>query len=226
MNSFWKFLNSNFFLLILGFCLTTVLGTYISDRIQHQSWKKEMQLEKKRQYAKWKRNKKFEILKRKLDNGQEALEDISDIINLRFFRLHNVFVSIKNRNPAAANKNWKDYYEVVEDWNVKLIINQNKIKRLVNEKEARLFNNYETDISNIKDPKSIHGKFYVAHKKVLSLLNCLRDNNCSISQAKEENVNNLLRKLDFQTDSFIDRISNLYIKKTVKLETFEFNENE
>ena len=221
MNNLWKFLNSNFFLLILGFGLTTVIGTYITDRVQYRSWLQQEELEKQRQDADWKRDKKFEIIRRKLDYGQEALEELSDLINLRFYRLQNVYISIVQNDIASANNNWAKYFETVEDWNVKLIINQNKIRRLVNDQEANLFNDYETDDPNLTNPVTIHGKFYVAHQKVLNLLRCLRRESCSITQRQKDEVEVLLRDLDIQTDNFVDRISDIYLNQTIELEKLE-----
>ncbi|MCV9387381.1 hypothetical protein [Reichenbachiella ulvae] len=221
MKKIWTFLNSNFFLLILGFGLTTIAGTYISDRVQQKSWLKQAEFEKERQLAEWKREKRFEILRRKLDNGQAALEELSDLINLRFYRLQNVYINIVQKDLNTANKNWGKYFETVEDWNVKLTINQNKIRRLVNDEESYYFNNYETDNPDLEQPESIHGKFYVAHQKVLNLLRCLRNSNCTITKQQKKEVNELLRELDYQTDNFVDRISDIYLRQTTDLENFK-----
>jgi hypothetical protein len=205
-NKIWKFLNSNLFLLILGFVLTSVLGTFLSDRLQERSWQKE---------------KKFEILKIKLEEGQNSLEEISDLINRRFYRLQNVYIFIVQGDKVNAERSWAEYIEVVEEWNAKLIINQNKIRRLVNDEEALKFNNYETDNLNNNDPISIHGKFYVVHQEILDLLRCLKREKCSITKEQKDKVNKMLRDLDYVTDNFIDNISTIFLQRTIELESLD-----
>lgn len=178
--------------MILGFLLTGIFGTFLSDRLQEKSWEKQFELEKNRQEAEWKREKRFEIIRRKLDEGQNSLEQISDLLNLRFYRLQNTFIFISKGDISSANKNWQEYFETVEEWNVKLIINQNKIRRLVDEESAIRFNNYETDNAQLENPSSIHGKFYVVHEEMLELMRCLRSPSCTIEKEKKQHVQKLL----------------------------------
>lgn len=218
-----KFINSQIGLLFLGFILTTILGTYFTERIQHKAWERQNEFEIRWQNFEWERNRKFEILKRKIDDGEKSLEEISDLINIRYFRLHNVFSNILAKDVNAAKRNWQEYMETVELWNVKLIINQNKLARLVSKEISLEFNNYETDIKNLHNPKSIHGKFFIAHNKILLLLNCLKNSDCTITKNEIQEANNLLRDLDYHTDLFVDKISNLFLQRAYELEKFEIN---
>ena len=221
IKAIWKFINSQLGLLLLGFVLTTILGAYFTERIQRKARERQVEFEIRRQNFEWERNRKFEILKRKIDDGEKSLEEISDLINLRYFRLHNVFSNILTNDVSSARQNWKEYMETVEIWNVKLIINQNKLARLVSREVSLEFNNYETDIKNLHDPNSIHGEFFIAHNNVLSLLNCLKNPSCIITKKEIQQTNEILRDLDYHTDSFIDKISNLFLQRAYELENFE-----
>lgn len=223
IKTIWKFINSQLGLLVLGFILTTILGTYFTERIQRKSKERQIEFEIQRQNFEWERNRKFEILKRKIDDGEKSLEEISDLINLRYFRLHKVFSNILSKDVNSARKNWKEYMETVELWNVKLIINQNKLARLVSKEISLEFNNYETDNKSLQDANSIHGKFFIAHNKVLSLLNCLKNPSCTITKKEIQETNKILRDLDYHTDFFIDKISNLFLQRAYELENFEIN---
>ena len=163
---------------------------------------------------------KFELLQRKLDEGQKSLEEISDLINLRFFRLQKVYESVISRNFEAAEKLWTDYMEVVETWNVKLIINQNKLKRLVSSDAARQFNNYETDNPELAKPRSLHGHFFLAHKHVRAVFECARNNSCSVTREMKHKANERLRSLDYFSDAFVDNVSSLFLERTFALEKF------
>ena len=200
--------------------LTTLAGGIIAYWFDRLAWERETAFEAKRQNFEWERNKRFEILRRKLDEGQQSLEEISDLINLRFFRLHKVFENILAGDSASASDNWTDYMEVVEQWNTKLIINQNKLERLVSAEASAEFNNYETDRADLVDPTSIHGQFFVAHSRVLLLLRCMRKPGCQITTEIRKETNDALRTLDLHSDAFIDRTSRLFLERSYQLEEF------
>ena len=155
-------MNTSAGVVILGFALTTLAGGIIAYLFDRLAWERETAFEAKRQNFEWERDRRFEILRRKLDDGQKSLEEVSDLVNLRFFRLHRVFENILARDSAAAAKNWASYMAVVEQWNTKLIINQNKLERLVSPEASTEFNNYETDRADLSSPTSIHGQFFAA----------------------------------------------------------------
>lgn len=217
-NIILKFLNSQIGLLVLGFLFTSVIGTVLSEKIQGQSFERQMQLEGERQNQAWRRDKKFEILKRQLDEGQSSLEEISDAINTRFYKLQKVNNNLQAGDLTSAERNWKEYFETVEKWNVKLTIYQNKIIRLVSESEGKKFNNYETDKSVLTEPESIHGMFYVCHHKVFDGLKQLRAGN-KLSQDSQDDINKSLNKLDIEADFFVDRISSSFLEKTTQIDS-------
>ena len=220
IKAIWTFSNSKLGLLIIGFALTSILGTLFTGWIQQRAWNHQTQLEQKRQDFEWKRSKKFELLQRKLDEGQKSIEEISDLINLRFFRLQKVYESILTGDMNATDVLWKDYMKTVEEWNVKLIINQNKLERLVSSDVAKEFNNYETDNSELTKPTSIHGYFYLAHKAVKKLFDCTKKNTCSVTKEMKISTNKRLRSLDYYSDYFVDNVSSLFLKRTFALEEF------
>jgi hypothetical protein len=213
-----KFLNSQIGLLVLGFLFTSVIGTILSEQIQRQSYERQIKLEDDRQNTTWRRDKKFEILKRQLDEGQSSLEEISDVINTRFYRLQLVSNNIVAGDLANAEKNWKEYFETVDTWNIKLTIYQNKITRLVSEEEGKKFNNYETDKGVLENPESIHGMFFVCHKKVFEALKILRSGQ-RLPPDKEQLMLDNLSRLDIESDYFVDRISSSFLKKAAQIDS-------
>jgi len=220
MTKIWKFLNSPFTVVILGFFLSTWLGGYLTTKFQEESWARQKHFEMARQDFEWEREKKFEILRRKLDEGQRSIEDISDLINKRYMRLHGVFEAILKKDVKLIDTRWKQYMETVEEWNVKLIINQNKLKRLVSSSISSEFQNYETDNIAIK-PVSIHGKFFHTHLKVSKLMKCVKKTKCSVNKTQIKETNKMLRDLDFHTDAFVDKVSNTFLERATDLENFK-----
>jgi hypothetical protein len=217
----WSFLNSNLGLLLLGFCITTIAGGLFADWIQRRTWQRQLALEQARQDFEWERSKRFELLRAKLKEGEESLEEISDLINVRFFRLQRLFDVLHSGNVSEREKAWGEYAPTVEKWNTKLVIYQNKLERLVSGDVAKQFNNYETDNPELKEPTSLHGHFYVAHKNVRGILECLRRTGCAVTPQMTESSAKSLRQLDLLSDAFVDRISQMFLQKTFALEEFK-----
>ena len=151
LKAFYKFLNTQLGLVIISFILITFAGGIINELFNRNAWE---------------RSKKFEILRLKIDEGQKSLEEISNLINLRFFRLNRVFENTLAEDLTCAERSWKEYIDIEEQWNVKLKSNQNKLARLVSKEIAQEFNSYLADkpkLSRTPSASSIHGKFYLAH---------------------------------------------------------------
>lgn len=208
-----RFLSTQVGLLLLGFALTTVVGGALGYWFNLLASERSAKAEACRQQLQWERDKDFEILRRTLDDGERSLEAISDLINLRVFRMRRV-----RENPTSAAA-WKDYLSTVEQWNVKLIINQNELARLVDSDVAREFNNYETD-QPLVSPTSIHGKFVNAHGALLSLRACIRTH-CPELASRKARADSLLQVLDYATDGFVDRVSSIFLKQTADLRSFQ-----
>jgi|GEM_PF-4918214 len=221
----WSFLNSGLGLLLVGFCITTLVGSLFADWIQRSTWEQQIALEQARQDYEWERSMRFELLRAKLKEGQDSLEEISDLINLRFFRLQKVFEALVSGNLAVSEKAWAEYTPTVEKWNTKLIIYQNKLERLVSSDIANQFNNYETDNPELEEPASLHGHFYVAHKKVRRILECMKQSRCAVTEEMKAGAAKSLRNLDLVSDAFVDRVSQMFLDKTFELEQFKASAN-
>lgn len=217
----WLFLNSNVGLLLIAFCLTTVIGILLTDCVQRRALQHQTLLEQQRQDFEWKRSRKFELLRRKLNEGQNTLEELSDLINLRLFRLQKVYEAVVSGDIQSTEDLWIKYMKAVEKWNVKLIINQSKLKRLVNTEIAHQFNNYETDNPKLTDPLSLHGYFYIAHKQVRRLLECTKKDSCVVGGEMKKKATQQLRSLDYFSDAFVDNVSALFLEQTFSMEEFK-----
>jgi len=212
MKKILAFLNSQLGTLILGFVLTSILGTLIADRIQKNNKENELLIERERQEAAWQRDKKYEIFRRKLDDGEKLIDELSNLMNVRFFKMQNTFISISSNNITPAQ--WNEYYRSVEDWNVKMPVIRNKIKRLLSDSLSMALNNYETDDPGLSEATSIHGMFYLTHRALLKYYTDHSDGNKEL----KNKVNEMLRELDFETDNYIDVISDTYLKAALNFE--------
>jgi len=209
MSKFWTFLNSQVGVLILGFLLTSLLGTFIAERIQKNNKEKDLLIERERQAASWERDKKYEVFRRKLDDGEKLIDELSNLMNSRFFKTQNVYTNISSGSITEAK--WNDYYKSVEEWNIKMPVIRNKIKRLLSDSLSMVLNNYETDDPYLTAPSSIHGMFYIIHKELLNYYYSKSANN-------KKTINDMLRSLDIQTDNYIDVISDTYLNATLNFE--------
>jgi hypothetical protein len=215
----WDFLKSDLGRLLLGFLLTTLIGATLAAWLQQRNWEKQKELEADRQQHQWERDRRFEMLRRRLDRGEEALDAVSELMDTRLFRLRDVFGAVVNRDVAAANERWREYMPSVERWNVTLGSNRAKLRRLAGEATAGEFQNYETDqYEKLKDPVTIHGRFFVLHRLVSEMLECVRTPGCSVPQAQRVAVAEKLKQLDFQIDAFVEKASTEFLENARALE--------
>jgi hypothetical protein len=176
-------------LLLTGFLLTGVTGTYINARFQQESWE---------------RQKRCEILKLKLDSGFALVEQLASSSNNRFFGLQRVFWAIES-NPDELDRLWKEYYVSVIEWNRTLNLNHMRILRLVGENEARAFLDYEDELKP-ESPASIHGRFKLAHDRVLAAKSCATSA-CGERAARIAEANQALEQLDIYSDAFVEGLT-------------------
>src|SRR5262245_1830257 len=126
----WQFFNSALGLLLMGFVLTTVTGALLSARIQKVSWKRQMRLD---------------LFKRRYDEGAQFLDALTTLIGKRFFALQRFLWAITDRDNYDLAETAKTYFKIVEEWNVNLRSNRNKIRLLIGQEQANAFLDYEDD---------------------------------------------------------------------------------
>ena len=194
-NNLWVFLNSNLFLLLLGFFLTTIVGTYLNNSFQKSSWERE---------------KRFKILSYNLEQGTDYIENISDLMNRRFMGLQRVMWAIERKNKKDIEKIWDEYYLSVIEWNHELNANRSRIIRLAGYGTANIFWK-PGDEHNMENPISIHGKFRVAHYNILNAKKALVNNKGNL-EIKMELAQNSLSKLDMNIDKFINDLTKVFLE--------------
>jgi hypothetical protein len=211
---FWTFINGDLGRLLVGFVLTTVVGGALINWYQHSTKQSEQSLEAERRKFEWERDKRFEMLKRRLDNGERAIEQIADAMDSRMYRLREAFDAI--RDGMSADDRWRQYAESVEAWNRSLGSNRSRVRRLIGEEAAQEFQNFETDDVTLSAPRSIHGRFFLAHRMLLEYRRCRREGACVEKAAQLAPV---LNQLDIATDAFVERTTSMFLERAAELET-------
>lgn len=191
----WLLLNSNFFLLLFGFILTTIVGTYLNYSFQKSSWERE---------------KRFKILSYNLDEGTKYIEKLSNLMNRRFLGLQRVLWLLQVGDKKKVQEIWDEYYVSVIEWNHELNANRSRIIRLAGYKLANYFWK-PGDEHNIINPISIHGKFRATHIKILNAKKCLT-NNCTNLDKNIKEAQNALTNLDMNLDKFINELTKVFLE--------------
>lgn len=200
----WKLLNeSKFVLIVVGFLLTSVVGSFLTHRFQTTSWERE---------------KRFEILRRRLNYAEEFLDGLSELINKRFIGLQRIMWDLEKKKVNLARSKWNEYYEVVLEWNRTLNTNRNKIVRLIGEEEGSLFLDYADERYPDK-PRCLHGYFRLTHTRVLKALRTFEKNNKDMSRDLKK-AQEALRALDIMSDNYIDMINTRFLNRAKELENF------
>jgi hypothetical protein len=211
-NRIWGVLNSDLSRLLIGFILTTVVGTILVQWYQDRNWEKQRQ---------------FEVMKRRLDEGQKFIDELSDLVNLRVMQLRQVEGLLSSTSPTAREevlRAWRNASETRRRWNVKLGVFQNKARRLISPSMGERLNNYETDNVSITDPTSVHGCFFVCNRAFAEVIRCSEKPQCRPSEEQLKEVRQRLNKLDIATDAFVDEASNKLIETEMIIGAPKFKE--
>lgn len=188
----WQVMNSNFFLLLLGFLFTTIAGAFLSNKLQRASWDRQTRLD---------------LFKKRYEEGIQFLDSLSSLIGRRFFALQRLLWAMKHPDKYDSAETERSYFEIVFDWNTHLRANRNKVRLLIGHDEANHFLDFG-DEERLDTPQSIHYIIRKAHNTVIDV----RDNKVSIDDAQMEvhraNVA-CTRFMERITDNFLVRATNL-----------------
>ena len=182
----FDYLNSPFSLLIAGFLLTTLVGSYINHAFHAESWKSEA---------------RFEIFKERLKEASETQSSIIVLSNKRITLLTRIYSELDESRLQSAREIWKEYYQIVTEWNDTVKSNNTRLSLLFGDGVSLSFLNGNESFED--KPKSLHHIIRKAHSSVLDVIECMKSE-CSLPE-KEMLLQEAEQRLDllgFAHDSF------------------------
>lgn len=184
--------------IIAGFFLTTVIGSALAFLFQRLSWR---------------RQARTELFRQRYLDGTKLLEELSNLIDRRYFRLQRLLWAIPTKGGEEIIKlREKEYFETVQEWNEKLRSIHNRIRLLVGDAEALQFLDYKDDFQQ-DSPKSLHYRFVRAHREVLKA----KANHAHLptAQAEANRLNWALSRFAYETTTlFMTRASSLTLLRS------------
>src|SRR3954466_5738704 len=126
-NGLWSVLNSDLFLLAVGFVLTTVAGTVIGSQLQQRSWEKQTRID---------------LFHKRYEEGTDFLHALSTLIGRRFFGLQRLLWALGDASATKIQKLELEYFGIVNRWNSTYWRNRNDIRLLIGEVQALEFLDY------------------------------------------------------------------------------------
>lgn len=163
----YQWLNSPLSLLIAGFLLTTIVGSYINNAYHNESWRSKA---------------RFEIFRERLKEASEAQSSIIVMSNKRIVLLERIVSELGSGRLQSARDIWKEYYKVVKQWNNNVKSNNNRLSLLFGDGVSLSFlDNQEIPL---EQPKSLHYIFRKAHDAVLAVIECMKINCGSSEQVR------------------------------------------
>ena len=180
-------------LLLLGFCLTTVLGGLLTTRLQR---------------ALWERQTRLEVFRRRYEEGTVFLDQLSSLIDRRLFGLQRLLWVIEEGVEAdQLETKEREYFQTVIEWNGTLRSNRNKIRLLIGESQASDFLDYRDD-GRQEHPRSLHYQFVKAHNAVISA----NSGGMSTEQAQRE-----VNSLNWTCSSFLEDLTTVFAQRATSL---------
>lgn len=186
------FLNSPFGLLLVGFLLTTGVGTYFQVSASKRQAKRQLQIER---YA----------------EGTKFLNDLSELAGTRFFGLQRWLWAIKNPSSNDIGDERNSYFECVRLWNQRTWANRATLRLLVGEAQAELFLDYGDDERG-DQPRSLHYLFHRAHQSVL-------DAERGLFEPDKAQV--ILDDLSRRWSQYFDGATSHFLRRAVSLQLLE-----
>lgn len=125
----------------------------------------------------WIREKHFEMFRQGYREALELVDELSEVMSRRVFGLNRVIWVAKGTGMGELEQVWEEYYQSVAEWNTKLLAYKGRLARSIEPVAAEALGNWEdaalTDATS--DPQTIHGHFFVAHHRVRTLVDCVRE---------------------------------------------------
>lgn len=196
MDSVADFANSPVGLLLVGFVLTAVVGTYISSRIQlsasQRQTERELQVERYR-------------------DGTRFLAELSELAGMRFFGLQRWLWAIGNPQAYEYERERRRYYELVAEWNHRVWANRATLRLLVGSDEADSFLDYRDD-GRGDDPHSLHYLFARAHQHVLEV---------ERGALEFDTAQSYLDTLNHRWSAYVERVTSHFLERAASLRLLE-----
>jgi hypothetical protein len=190
----WRAVGTEQGKLLFGFLFTTVVGGVLAYLFQWFSWR---------------RQARIDLFRQRYAEGTQLLEQLSSIVDKRYFRLQRLIWAIgdKNASPEKIAAREREYFESVVEWNEKLRSVHNRLRLLVGDAEALQFLDYADD-HRPKEPRSLHYRFVKAHKAVMEA----KDNRAVAPQAKVE-----VDRLNWRVSRFAYDVTTLFMARASSL---------
>jgi hypothetical protein len=190
------FLNSPFGLLVVGFFLTALVGTFVSQRLQVNAARSQTE-----------RDLQVEVYR----EGTRFLSELSELAGQRFFGLQRWLWSIEDPEQYNVEGDRREYFRLVQLWNQKAWANRAALRLLVGEAEAGIFLDYEDD-GRLEQPRSLHYRFHRAHQVVLDTERDV----VGVSAAQE-----ILDELNREWSAYIESVTSRFMERAAALKLLE-----
>jgi len=191
-----KILNSKFSLLVTGFVLTGLIGSFLSYQFQNISWK---------------RQARFEITKRQIEQTESSIDETLLIARKRFYAMQKVFWALEKLKSDIADQRWNEYYKIKDEWNIMVGGYRSKIKIFVD--PALAYELLDKDNArNYSKKESLHAIFVTTHYKLKQLFEYTGKNPEERFEIEKEALN-ALSELGDNLSNFSDGCYKSYLKK-------------
>jgi predicted secreted protein len=186
--------------LFIGFILTTIGGAYVTWLFSTRTWH---------------RQTRIDLYRRRYEEGTAFLDTFAKAVGERYFLMQRFLWILGDADTKRIQRIEKEYFLSVISWNASYWVNRNKIRLLVDDKQANAFLDYQDDF-RLETPQSLHYLFVKAHRHVLKAK--AGEISKADAQPAVDNLNWACSTyLENLTTSFLDKATSLQLLKTPSL---------
>ncbi|HWA87935.1 MAG TPA: hypothetical protein VG710_17025, partial [Opitutus sp.] len=134
-----------------GFLLTGLIGTgltYLFNRLD------------------WQARTRFEESKLVTANRRDEIKSIINLCQRRFFYSSRLYQLLEVRQADEIEPAYKDYKQVIDEWNLNLHVNRLLIQKIINDRAAELFCDSIILNGGGASGDSVHTKFFLASNEL------------------------------------------------------------
>ena len=186
--------------MVTGFLLTGLVGQYLASVYQENAWYRESQ---------------HELFRQEIGEATKVLEEVTGDISKRAYAMQKLHWALESTDKQRIKQASKEYLAIKDNWNIKVIIYRNKLKRLVDSDLAYILLDSDNG-KNVPKDASVQAAFINAHSKLVSWKNCAENRSCEDIEAKAKAKQSLTELYEF-ADVFIDDAYRIFLSKYKRL---------
>ena len=203
---------------VLNFVVVAVAGSLLSASFEHRLAEQRADHAKAERDAELRGERRYQVMRSQVDKVEEALDRLADDMGNRIHAIRGLYTAMVKGDPRLEATRWDEYQAAVARWDQAIGGHRCRLWRTLGRDVANDVNNYETDDPSLLAPQSIHGRFFVIHRRLLDIHERLHAHRCAFEPGVQKALADKINGLDLLTDGFTEQMNRLLDQQRIRLQ--------